>query len=177
MATTAAASTARVEQEQQLMNYIHAGSYREAIVLALTLHHPARLLSLFQGVVDRSPPEEGSLCGLRPVDEVLGHLSDEQLLELLRRLRDWNTNARTAVVAQRILNVIVRSYPADRLAGLRGRGWKEVVDGLKAYTERHYKRMVELMDESYLVEYTLREMEEVGFVDEEDGLGEMAMVP
>ncbi|KAL8985954.1 MAG: hypothetical protein Q9205_000464 [Flavoplaca limonia] len=176
MATTAAASMARVEQEQRLMNYIHAGSYREAIVLALTLHHPARLLSLFQGVVDRSPPEEGSLCGLKAVDEVLRHLSDEQLLELLTRLRDWNTNARTAVVAQRILNVIVRSYPADRLAGLRGRGWKEVVDGLKAYTERHYKRMVELMDESYLMEYTLREMEEVGFVDGEDGLGEMAMV-
>ncbi|KAI4102318.1 MAG: hypothetical protein LQ339_004673 [Xanthoria mediterranea] len=176
MAATAAASTARVEQEQQLLNYMHAGSYREAIVLALTLHHPARLLSLFQGVVDRSPPEEGSLSGVKAVDEVLMHLSDEQLLELLRRLRDWNTNARTAVVAQRILNVIVRGYPAERLVGLRGRGWKEVVDGLRAYTERHYKRMVELMDESYLVEYTLRQMEEVGLVDGENGLGEIAMV-
>ncbi|CAO1596566.1 U3 small nucleolar RNA-associated protein 13 [Xanthoria calcicola] len=176
MAATAAASTARVEQEQQLLNYMHAGSYREAIVLALTLHHPARLLSLFQGVVDRSPPEEGSLSGVKAVDEVLMHLSDEQLLELLRRLRDWNTNARTAVVAQRILNVVVRCYPAERLVGLRGRGWKEVVDGLRAYTERHYKRMVELMDESYLVEYTLRQMEEVGVVDGENGLGEIAMV-
>ncbi|KAL8789871.1 MAG: hypothetical protein Q9213_000939 [Squamulea squamosa] len=176
MAATAAASTERVEQEQQLLNHMHNGSYREAIVLALTLHHPARLLSLFQGVVDRSPAEEGSLSGLKAVDEVLMHLSDEQLLELLRRLRDWNTNARTAVVAQRVLNVIVRSYPAAKLAGLRGRGWKEVVDGLRAYTERHYKRMTELIDESYLVEYTLREMEEVGFVDGEGGLGDVAMV-
>lgn len=176
MAATAAASTVRVEQEQQLLNYMHAGSYREAIVLALTLHHPARLLLLFQGVVDRSPPEEGSLSGVKAVDEVLMQLSDEQLLELLRRLRDWNTNARTAVVAQRILNVIVRGYPAERLVGLRGRGWKEVVDGLRAYTERHYKRMVELMDESYLVDYTLRQMEEVGLVDGENGLGEIAMV-
>ncbi|KAL8730420.1 MAG: hypothetical protein Q9166_004058 [cf. Caloplaca sp. 2 TL-2023] len=176
IAATAAASTERVEQEQQLMNYMHAGSYREAIILALTLNHPARLLSLFQGVVDQNPPEVGSLSGLKAVDEVLIHLSDEQLLELLRRLRDWNTNARTAVVAQRILNVVVRSYPAERLAGLRGKGWKEVVDGLRAYTERHYRRMAELVDESYLVEYTLREMEEVGFVDEKGGLGEVAMV-
>ncbi|KAL9584552.1 MAG: hypothetical protein Q9212_002043 [Teloschistes hypoglaucus] len=174
-AAVAAASTAKVEQEQQLMNYMHAGSYREAIVLALTLNHPARLLSLFQGVVDRSPPEEGSLSGLNAVDEVLMNLSDEQLLELLRRLRDWNTNARTAVVAQRILNVIVRSYPAERLAGLRGRGWKEVVEGLRAYTERHYRRTAELVDESYLVEYTLREMEEVGFIDGEGALGEVVM--
>ncbi len=96
MAVTAAASTERVEQEQQLLNYMHTGSYREAIILALTLRHPARLLSLFEGVVDRSPPEEGSLSGLKAVDEVLMHLSDEQLLELLRKLRDWNTNARTA---------------------------------------------------------------------------------
>ncbi|KAL8914606.1 MAG: hypothetical protein Q9171_000787 [Xanthocarpia ochracea] len=176
MAATAAASTERVEQEQQLLNYMHTSSYREAIILALTLRHPARLLSLFKSVVDRSPPEEGSLSGLKAVDEVLMHLSDEQLLELLRKLRDWNTNARTAVVAQRMLNVIVRSYSAERLAGLRGRGWKAVVDGLRAYTERHYKRMVELMDESYLVEYTLREMEEVGFVNGDGGLGEVAMV-
>ncbi len=170
IAARAAASTARVEQEQQLMNYTHAGNYREAIILALTLNHPARLLALLQGVVDRSPPEEGSLSGLKAVDEVITNLSDEQLLELLRRLRDWNTNARTAVVAQRILNVVVRSYPAERLVGLRGKGWKEVVEGLRAYTERHYKRMAELVDESYLVEYTLREMEEVGFVDGEDGM-------
>ncbi|KAL8764323.1 MAG: hypothetical protein Q9184_000028 [Pyrenodesmia sp. 2 TL-2023] len=168
LAAKAAASTARVEQEQQLMNYTHAGNYREAIILALTLNHPARLLALFQGVVDRSPAEEGSLSGLKAVDEVITNLSDEQLLGLLRRLRDWNTNARTAVVAQRILNVIVRSYPAERLVGLRAKGCKEVVEGLRAYTERHYKRMAELVDESYLLEYTLREMEEVGFMDGED---------
>ncbi|KAL8701289.1 MAG: hypothetical protein Q9201_004989 [Fulgogasparrea decipioides] len=176
IAAAAAASTARVEQEQQLMNYVHAGSYREAIILALTLNHPARLLALFQSVVDKSPPEEGSLSGLKAVDDVLVNLSDEQVLELLRRLRDWNTNARTAAVAQRILNVVVRSYPAERLARLRGRGWKEVVDGLRAYTERHYRRMAELVDESYLVEYTLREMEEVGFVNGEGALGEVAIV-
>lgn len=175
IAATAAAFTQRVEQEQQLMNFVHAGNYREAIVSSLTLHYPARLLSLFQGVVDRNPPEEGSRSGLKAVDEVLVHLSDEQLLELLRRLRDWNTNVRTAAVAQRILNVVVRSYPAERLAGLRRRGLKEVIDGLRAYTERHYKRMAELMDESFLVEYTLREMEEVGNVDGEGGLGEVAM--
>ncbi|KAL8707925.1 MAG: hypothetical protein Q9220_007145 [cf. Caloplaca sp. 1 TL-2023] len=176
VAATAAASTARIEQEQQLMNYMHSGSYREAIVLALTLNHPARLLSLFQNVVETSPPEEGSITGLKAVDEVIVNLSDEQLLELLRRVRDWNTNARTAVVAQRILNLIVRAYSADRLARLKGKGWKEVVDGLKAYTERHYRRMAELVDESYLVEFTLREMEETGFINGDRGVGEVAAV-
>ena len=161
IAATAAASTQRVEQEQQLQNYIHSGSYRQAIVLALELNHPARLLTLLQNVTATNPPEEESLSGSKAVDEILGDLSDGQLLILMQRLRDWNTNARTAVVAQRILGVVVRSYPTQRLAALRGRGWKEALDALKVYTERHYKRIEDLVDESYLVEYTLGEMEEV----------------
>lgn len=32
---------------------------------------------------------------------------------------------------------------------------------LEVYTERHYRRVEELVDESYLVEFTLREMDEV----------------
>jgi len=161
IAATAAASTARVEQEQQLQNYIHRGSYREAITLTLQLNHPARLLALFQKVMDTNPPEVGSLSGLKAVDEALGNLTDGQLLTLMQRLRDWNTNARTAVLAQKVLGIVVRMYPATRLAGLRGRGWKEVLEGIRAYTERHYRRVEELIDESYLVEYTLREIEEV----------------
>ena len=161
IAATAAASIQRVEQEQQLQNCIQHGDYREAIVLALELDHPARLLTLLQNATATSPPEEGSLSGVHAVDEVLGSLSDGQLLILMQRLRDWNTNARTAIVAQRILGVIVRSYPTTRLAGLRGRGLKEVLEALRIYTERHYRRVEELVDESYLVEYTLGEMEEV----------------
>lgn len=175
IAATAAASTARVEQEQQLQNYIHHGSYRKAITLALQLNHPARLLALFTTVVTVNAPEQGSLSGLKAVDEVLQTLADEQLFTLLLRLRDWNTNARTAAVAQRILWVLLKSYPATRLTALRGNrkggGLQEVLNGLKAYTERHYKRMEELVDESYLVDYTLREMEVVGFVD-----GDIAIV-
>lgn len=167
-ATQAAASEAAtklVEQEQELENYIHVGSYREAITLALQLNHPGRLLNLFMSVVTTSNPEEGSLCGLKAVDQVLAHLSDEQIFTLLLRLRDWNTNARTAPVAQRILWTLVRSYPASRFSSLSVKGargqksLKEVLNALKAYTERHYKRMEELVDESYLVEYTLQEMD------------------
>jgi U3 small nucleolar RNA-associated protein 13 len=171
IAASTAAATKLVEEEQQLQNYIHSGSYRSAITLALQLNHPARILSLFTSVVTASAPEEGSLCGLKAVDEVLASLADDQLFTLLLRLRDWNTNARTAPVAQRILWTLVKSYPASRLANLKvkGRGQekslKEVLDALKAYTERHYRRMEELADESYLVEYTLREMDKLAFAD------------
>lgn len=180
-AAMAAASTQRVEQEQQLQNYIHIGHYRQAIILALELNHPARLLTLLQKVTTTDPPEEESLSGVKAVDEVLEDLSDGQLLILMQRLRDWNTNARTAVVAQRILGVVMRSYSTQRLAALRGRGWKEALDALKVYTERHYKRVEDLVDESYLVEYTLGEMEAVmgndfGMSDLANGQPDVIMV-
>lgn len=154
-----------IEQEQELDNYEYAGAYREAITLALQLNHPRKLQSLFEKVVNSTTPDAGSLSGMRAVDEVLATLSDEQLFLLLLRLRDWNTNARTAPMAQRILWTVVKSYPVSRLSSLSVKGakgqksLKEVLNALKVYTERHYKRMEELMDESYLVEYTLREMD------------------
>lgn len=159
------AATKLVEQEQELENYIHTGAYRDAIILALQLNHPGRLLNLFTNVVTTDAPEAGSLSGLKAVDDVLANLSDEQIFLLLLRLRDWNTNARTAPVAQRILWTLVRSYPASKFSNLSVKGargqksLREVLNALKVYTERHYKRLAELVDESYLVEYTLQEMD------------------
>ena len=174
-AASAAASTARIEQEQELSNHVRRGNYRDAIVLSLQLNHPARLLALFKEVVERHPPEPGSLSGLAAVDDVLARLADEQLYTLLLRLRDWNTNARTAHVAQRILWVVAKSYPASRLVGLRkkGRGLGDVLEALKVYTERHYRRCEELIEESYVVDFVVRGMEEGAFVTQDAGRGEI----
>ena len=180
----AEAATKLIEQEQELENYIHAGAYRDAIILALQLNHPGRLLNIFTNVTTSNSPEQGSLCGLRAVDKVLASLSDEQLFTLLLRLRDWNTNARTAPVAQRILWTLVRSYPASKFSNLSIKGsrgqksLKEVLNALKVYTERHYKRMEELVDESYLVEYTLQEMDSLAPALENgsEGSGDVLML-
>ena len=153
------AATDRVEQDQELSNYMHSGQYREAIALALALDHPARLLGFFQSVLDTVPAEEGSITGVKAVDDVIAGLEDRQLLKLLERVRDWNTNARTCAVAQRVLNVIVRSYSAERLNGLaKRRGGMDVVEALWVYRERHYRRVEELWEESWVVEFLLGEM-------------------
>ena len=176
------AATERVEQDQDLANRIHRKQYREAITLALALDHPARLLSLFQAVLATDPPEPGSLTGVSSVDEVLSSLSDEQLLLLLKRVRDWNTNARTCNVAQRVLNVVVRAYPATRLAKLgKMKGGRQIVDALKAYTERHFQRLDELWGESWLVEFLLGQMGGLVVDDRDqhqdlDGDGDVARV-
>ena len=184
-------ATARIEQDQELQNHIRASDYREAIVLALQLNHPKRLLDLFTAVVN-GPQDAGSLTGSREADQVLGSLSDSQLWSLLRRLRDWNANARTHNVAQHILYAILRLYPKEKLLNLRKRrkagapqdeelvdamaeldtgtrdraggkeSVKDVVDGLKAYTERHYSRLEKLAEERFVLLWALQQMDEVG---------------
>ncbi|KAK2801273.1 hypothetical protein FQN49_008911, partial [Arthroderma sp. PD_2] len=171
------ASSARIEQDQQLQNYIHAGAYREAITLALRLNHPGRLLSLLTSAIDANDDAAergpGDLTGNPEIDIVLKSLDHELLYILLLRLRDWNTNARTARVSQRILYALFRSYPSSTFIELAGRknalpaegkpeksaAMKDILDALAAYTERHYRRVEELVDESYLVEWVLGEMD------------------
>lgn len=171
-AASTAAATQLVEQEQELQNYIHAGSWRNAITLALQLNHPGRLLSLFTSVITSNTQEPDSLSGSKAVDGVLASLSDEQLFTLLLRLRDWNTNNKTSAIAQRILSVIVKSYSAEKLSALTVRGAKgskslrEVLDALRAYSEKGYRKCEELADDSFIVEYTLLSMDGMGFVDE-----------
>lgn len=144
-----------VEKEQELSNFVKAKNWRSAISLALALDRPGRLLSLFTEVTnDRF--DRDSITGLHEVDEVLSTLSEAQLSRLLRRVRDWNTNARTCPVAQTILNVLLRAYSSAELIKLPD--IKAMMDPLAAYGERHYTRMNGLLQESYLVDYTLREM-------------------
>lgn len=186
------ANTARIEQDQQLQNYIHAGAYREAIILALQLNHPGRLLSLFTSAIDATEDAEenpDSLTGNPDIDAVLRSLDLDNLHLLLIRLRDWNTNARTSRVSQRILYALFKSYPPSTFVELSTRrstlpgqkkdttsGMKDILDALAAYTERHYRRIEELVDESYLVEWVLGEMDGgvsgggklINGVDEED---------
>ena len=174
--------------------------------MALQLNHPKRLLELFTKVLSLPPADkdDGSLTGKTAVDEVLCTLGDEQLWKLVCRLRDWNANARTARVAQRVLFVLLHLYPkekfvalrkrrgrkqedqggaeelADGVAGMaledngkRGAGRnesvKDVIDGLKAYTERHKQRVEKMAMERHVLVWTLQCMDE-GVGDEGMGM-------
>lgn len=184
-----AQATQRVEQDQELQNHIRAQNYREAIVLALQLNHPKRLLDLF-ATVTQGIQQPGSFTGNPDVDQAIQNLSDGQLWNLLRRIRDWNTNGRTHYTAQHILYAVLRLIPKERLLSLRRRkkgvevdsqdeelaaamtelstqeknreSVKDVLDGLKAYTERHYQRIEKNGEERFVLLWALQQMDEVG---------------
>jgi U3 small nucleolar RNA-associated protein 13 len=158
----------RVELDQKLSNYMHGGNWHDAIALALQLDQPGKLLALFKSVVEADTFEKDSWTGKKVVDNVIASLADEQIYRLLLRCRDWNTNAKNALVAQRVLRAVVENFDGEKLSNLRfprqkGRtaSLRDVLEGLRAYSERHFSRVSDLWDESFLLEFTLREMDEV----------------
>lgn len=109
------------------------------------------------------------------MDEVIRTMSAEDLITLIRFVRDWNSNAKTSEIAQEVLHAIVKLRSAEEImelfkpqATLTGAeqpadatgGLKEVVDGLIPYTERHLARMERLIQESYVVDFLLEEMDQ-----------------
>ena len=152
--------TKLIIREQDLANYVQKKDWRNAIITAMSLDQPYRLLNLFNEVISNSSTEGNtSITGLPEVDQVIATLSDAQLTTLLLRVRDWSTNGRTSHVAQRILHVILRKYPPDRLTKLPE--IKGIVEGLIPYSDRYLKQVDKLLQESFVVDYILREMDEL----------------
>ncbi|ANB15058.1 Utp13p [Sugiyamaella lignohabitans] len=143
-----------VEKEQELSNYIRKGNWAKAFALALSLDHPFRLLKLLQEVHSKQEPE--SITGLVAVDTIIADLDHDSLVRLLQRVRDWNTNSRTSPVAQVVLHAILRYHSAEELGNITG--VPKIIDSLIPYSERHYARIDDLLAESSVLEYALREM-------------------
>jgi U3 small nucleolar RNA-associated protein 13 len=126
----------------------------------MSLDQPYRLLNLFNEVISNPATEdETSILGLSQVDQVVATLSTPQLRALLSRVRDWSTNARTSHTAQRILHVILKKYPPEQLMELPD--IQKVVEALIPYSDRYLKQVDKLLQESYVVDYILREMEDL----------------
>lgn len=201
-----------MQSEQDFSNYVAVGDYRRAIKLALAMSHPGRLLNLFRTVLTSAKPfaspdnkeeeevEGGMPAGVAEIDEVIRTLSALDLVRLLKHVRDWNSNARNAPVAQAVLYAVVRLKSPDELMAVFERvakigakkdddeeededeekdeeekekeakktakrtvaptiSMRELLDGLVPYSERHMARVDRLVQESYMLDYTISEMD------------------
>lgn len=126
--------------------------------------------------------------GAKEVDEVIRTLSGLDLTRLLGHVRNWNANARTATVAQTILHAVLRiKSPEDIIKAFdsakevpqalqtpttdgeeqttkaRKReptlNLKDLLDGLIPYSERHFGRVERLVQDSYVLDYVVGEMD------------------
>ncbi|KAF8910158.1 WD40-repeat-containing domain protein [Gymnopilus junonius] len=178
-------------KDQDFMNYVSLHDYKRAIQLALAMSQPGRLFNLFKDVgSSEEAVASTSLTGNASVDEVIRTLEGSDLAKLLRFVRDWNANARTSTIAQQVLFAIVKLRAADDVIQAFGdestekifadgedtppangpstgrAALKELIDALIPYSERHHARLERLVQESYVVDYILGEMDD-GMLDDD----------
>ena len=140
-----------------------------------------------------SPSSLTAITGSDEVDQVISSLSGTDLVRLFKFVRDWNSNARTSSVAQRVLHAILKlRTPEDLLAAFENKApeelaadpeadmdvdkeeatneqpkkrkeppvsFKDLLDGLIPYSQRHFTRIDKLVQESYMLDYIVGEMD------------------
>lgn len=166
-------------RNQDYENFVAKQDFSSAILLALSLDQPRRLLNLFTAIINKRVDAD-SVTGSKAVDHALRVLSPQAILQLLGFVRGWNTSIRTSDVAQTVLNAILRFYPAHKLleldetsraldtnpsifdqSGSKRHQSKpnlgDLLEGLVPYTQRHFSRSDRAYSqESFVLDYTLR---------------------
>ncbi|KAI8993249.1 WD40-repeat-containing domain protein [Pilobolus umbonatus] len=142
-----------ITKEQELQNFMHKKDYLNAILLALSLEQPYRLLRLFNDVYESRPENDDSITGSKSIDKILSELSMDHIEKLLGYIRDWNTNAKHSNIAQTVLYAILSSRSSETIVEIPTA--KELIDGFLPYTDRHYQRIDDLITQSFIIDYTL----------------------
>lgn len=152
----------KVEQEQSLQNYLSQGDWTNAFLLAITLDHPLRLFNVLKqslGSMDDDERKDSRVIFNRELDQTISNLSNEKLLLLMKRCRDWNTNSRTHSVAQRTVRCILLQHNISELSEIPG--MVQIVEAILPYSKRHYARVESLVENSYILDYALVEMDKI----------------
>ena len=174
-------------KEQELSNLVHLKKYGRAIKLALELDFPLKLRTILEELLlGEAPKAKVSLRGIdlatrnkykgeegeRMVRNVIITLSEAHLSQCLKYISIWNTNARHALLAQWLLYIVVSSKANDEIL----RAIKScptpadvLISGLIAYTDRHSVRMDRLIEDSYLLDYTLSSMKMLFEIENHNG--------
>lgn len=173
------------------MNFVSLHDYRNAILLGLKMDHPGRLLSLFRSVhpsaASNDKPVSESITGHLAVDQVLKTLPLPSLAKLLIHVRAWNALARTSGIAQTVLHALLKLRPTqDIMDAFDSSGSEEsinprqtkgatnlrdLIEGILPYTERHLGRVEKLMQDSWVVDLVLGEMDGGLFEEANANLG------
>ncbi|CAM9411585.1 unnamed protein product [Ectocarpus fasciculatus] len=156
-------------KEQELYNRLRNKEYGPAIALALELKRPQKLWGVLRDTMTEGMGEGGEGAPAGGADETTTEMASHRLDEhvsswtmdtisqCLGYCRDWNTNARKAVVVHALVGSILRCVSITSLKELPG--CAELVRVLLPYSERHFQRLDRLLQSSYLVEHTLASMQ------------------
>jgi U3 small nucleolar RNA-associated protein 13 len=136
-----------------------------------------------------------TITGNAAVDQVIRTLPLPELGRLLRHIRDWNATSRTSGIAQTVLHAVLKlrraedvraafvvpsninfpplepndgATPPTQKAAKAGDGLRDVVEALIPYTERQLARTERMVQDSYVLDFLIGEMDRGVVLDEDD---------
>ncbi|RYR77503.1 hypothetical protein Ahy_A01g001990 isoform B [Arachis hypogaea] len=134
---------------QELQNAISDADYTKAIQLAFELRRPHKLFELFAGICRKRGAEDH-------IDRALKGLGGEELRVLFNYVREWNTKPKHCYVSQFVLFRAFNIFPPTEIVQIKGIG--ELLEGLIAYSQRHFVRIDRLVRSTFLLNYILSGM-------------------
>ncbi|KAI8895545.1 WD40-repeat-containing domain protein [Globomyces pollinis-pini] len=146
----------KITKEQDLTLFLKRKDYKNAIILAMQLDQPFKILKIITDL-RLSKPDPDSITGSTGVDQYLINLPNGDLQKLLLYIRDWNTHSKHSRIAQLILNIILKN--TDRNTILELPKAKEILESLATYSERHLEHSNRMIKDSFILDYTLERMD------------------
>jgi len=139
--------------------------FYQALRAALDLGHSNKAVGILMAILEDgkvalSVNGSDDISSLKTVvsslDPHIQDWSDQDIALVFDFLKDWNTNARFAFVAQSLLNCLLRVHKRQKLCNIRSVAM--VMEGVMAYSQRHLDRIDRLLQSSYLLEYVTASM-------------------
>ncbi|KAJ3321463.1 U3 small nucleolar RNA-associated protein 13 [Boothiomyces sp. JEL0866] len=147
---------ARITKEQDLNLFLKRRDFKNALILALQLDQPFKILSILNNVLAERFDED-SVLGSVSVDQFFTSLSKEDLERVLKYLRDWNTHSKHSRTAQLVLGLIIKNIDSQKILDIPNS--EQILESLLAYSERHLSHATQVVKENYLLDYTLERMD------------------
>lgn len=143
-----------IQMEQSLSNYVRDKNFRKALKLALKLQKPLQALNIIEAAISNAQGDASKVNDT--MRSMLDALDFEMTEQLLTYVRDWNTNAKHSLAAQTTLFQLFNIYRADSMTKFPL--MKDLIQALIPYSTRHFQRLDKLIQSSYILDYTLQNM-------------------
>ncbi|XP_049869443.1 transducin beta-like protein 3 [Pectinophora gossypiella] len=137
----------RILQEQELMNLLHDKKLVKALKLALRMERPLQVLKIVNEVLK---------YGNEKLYETLKEINHTQKEILLKFASEWNTNNKNCHAAQLVFNILA---PEILSGQLKVPSLTSFIEGALPYTERHFERLTNLMQDLNFITYTVNCMQ------------------
>uniref|UniRef100_A0A8C1ZLA9 Transducin (beta)-like 3 n=1 Tax=Cyprinus carpio TaxID=7962 RepID=A0A8C1ZLA9_CYPCA len=137
------------ELQQELSNLLHEKKYLKALGIAISLDQPHTALRVIREIRQQED-------GIQELEKTLLKLRQDQKESVLRYSVVWNTNSRSCLDAQAVLQVLLTHLIPEEI--LQYQGTRTHLEGLIPYTERHMQRIGRLLQASVFLDYMWQKM-------------------